>query len=157
MSVRLSFEFAGDRQVDRRLEGMRLAAVDARPAFDKMGDNLRAAERRQFRSEGGYGSGGWSPLSPAYRRWKSAHYPGRPILVRSEALLKSLTERPFGIDEVHPSFAIFGTNVEYAIYHQLGTNRMPRRPVIDLPESLRRRWVKILQRWLVEQRTDPAE
>lgn len=158
MATVLSFTFEGVPTIQRRLEGIDARAVDASPAFNAMGDSLRLAEVKQFNSEGAYGAGGqagyasgskWAPLSPAYEAWKSQHYPGKGILVRTGALRNSLTKRPFGIDEVHPTHVQFGSGLPYGIFHQKGTSKMPARPVISLPETLRREWVKILQRWLV--------
>lgn len=145
----LTFDFLGDREIMRRLERIDDSINDASPAFNVMGDSLARAERRQFASQGAYGSGGWAPLSPAYARWKAKHYPGAKILHRTGDLEDSLTRRPFGIDVVEHDQAIFGTTLGYAIEHQHGNNRMPARPPIDLPESVRRRWVKILQRYLL--------
>lgn len=147
--TRMSFTFLGDDQIDRTLLRFELGAADASPAFDAMGDSLRLAELKQFKSEGGYGSGGWAPLSPAYAAAKRRRWGKKPILQASGLLKTSLTTRPFPVDVVEAHFAVFGTDLDYAGYHQAGTDRMPARPVIDLPESLRQRWVKILQRWLL--------
>jgi anti-sigma factor ChrR (cupin superfamily) len=35
------------------------------------------------------------------------------------------------------------------VFHQEGTDRMPRRRPVELPEVLRRAWIKTLQRWLL--------
>lgn len=149
MGARISFEFYGDVQLDRTLERFEWGAQDASPAFEAIGDSLARAERNQFRTEGIYGSGGWDPLSPAYAAWKAKNYPGRPILQLSGDLMESLTVRPFGIDVVEAQFAVFGSGVEYGAFHQRGTDLMPRRRPVELPETLRRRWIAILQRWLV--------
>ena len=149
MPARISFEFYGDVQLDRTLERFELGVRDASPAFEKIGDSLARAERQQFRSQGAYGSGGWAPLSPRYAAWKARHYPGRPILQRSGDLMESLTVRPFGVDIVESQFAVFGSGVDYGLYHQQGTDSMPRRRPVELPETLRRRWVQIMQRWIV--------
>lgn len=149
MGTRISFTFEGDDQVDRTLERFELGATDASPAFDEIGDSLARAERRQFHSEGAYGSGGWAPLSSRYAAWKERHYPGKPILERSGELLDSLTQRPFGIDVVDAHVAVFGSGLEYGPYHQSGAGNLPVRKPIDIPESLRRRWVKIVQLFIV--------
>lgn len=148
MPTRLSFSFYGDQQLDRTLERFELGAADARPAFDAMADSFARAELRQFRSEGGYGSGGWPALSPTYAAWKARHFPGQPILQRTGDLFESLTSRPFPIDVIEPQMAVFGSDVGYGVFHQEGDG-VPMRKPIDLPETLRRRWVKILQRWLM--------
>lgn len=148
MATRLRFEFFGDEQVNRTILRTIDAAEDARPAWEVLAGSFQTAQRRQFRSEGTYGSGGWAPLSPRYAAWKARNYPGAPILVRTGDLRASLTERPFGVEVIEPRFAIFGSDVRYGLFHQQGDG-VPRRRPVELPESLRRRWVKVLQRWLV--------
>lgn len=148
MATRLRFAFFGEEQVDRTIVRMIDAATDARPAWEAMADSFQQAEARQFRTEGLYGSGGWAPLSPRYAAWKARHYPGATILVRTGDLRDSLTRRPFGVEVILPRRAIFGSDVRYGGFHQRGDG-VPRRRPVELPESLRRRWVKILQRFLV--------
>jgi hypothetical protein len=157
----ISFTFYGEPQLERRIVGMYLRTLDASPAFEAIGDSFARVEKRQFSSEGAYGSGGWAPLSPTYAAWKQRHYPGKLTLAREGALEESLTRRPFGIDVVERQFAIFGSDVRsesgfpYGRAHQKGIpGRLPRRRPIDLPESIRRRWVKVLQRWIMENSLD---
>lgn len=149
MPTRMVFTFIGDPQIDRTLTRISAGARNAAPAFDAMGQSLLRAEQRQFGSEGGYGSGGWAPLSPAYAAAKRRRYGSRPILVRTGDLKASLTSRPFGIDVVEAQTAVFGTALSYAGFLQGGTPRMPARQPIQLPETIRQRWVKILQAFLL--------
>lgn len=149
MPTRFVFDFYGDQQVDRTLVALSNHAQDARPAWNAMADRFAVAERRQFSSEGGYGSGGWAPLSPAYAARKARAYPGKPILERTGKLVGSLTRRPFDVEDIHPSYMRLGTSVAYARYHQRGTEKMPARPPVALPETERREWVRILQRFIV--------
>nr|MDD4985282.1 hypothetical protein [Dehalococcoidales bacterium] len=44
-----------------------------------------------------------------------------------------------------------GTKINYAIYHQRGTLRMPARPVIKLTEADKDRWTKILHQYMVSE------
>lgn len=153
--INLRFDFYGDVQVDRTLNGLAVRVRDASPAFDAMGDRLARAEERQFSSQGGYGSGGWPALSPAYGAWKARHYPGKPILERTGLLRESLTQRPFGIDENTGTTAVFGSGVHYGAFHQHGGGHLPRRRPLELPEDERRAWGKVMQRWLVDGGTTP--
>lgn len=149
MPVELRLAFYGEHQIDRTLARFAEAASDARPAWEAMADRFAKAEARQFRSEGSYGSGGWAPLSPRYAAWKQRHYPGRRILERTGDLKRSLTDRPFGIEVIEPGFMVLGSAVSYGAYHQAGGPNLPRRRPVELPESERREWVKILQRFIV--------
>lgn len=155
MPAILNISVEGDTLIARELRGWQLRAVSARPAFEKMADAFAQAETRQFDSEGGYGSGGWAPLSPSYAAWKAIHYPGKPILERTGALRRALTTRPLGVERIEDEFGEFGvggslgSGVDYAVYHQQGTPKMPARPPVAFPESVKREFVKILQVWLV--------
>lgn len=153
MAVGVQFTFLGDKQINRTLDGIVDRVTDASPALEALGDRLARAEEQQFATEGGYGSGGWAPLSPKYAAWKARHFPGAPVLVRSGDLRDSLTSRPFGIDVVDRLTAVFGTGVEYAGYHQSGTPKMPARKPMELPDSERREWMKVIQRFLITGRT----
>ena len=87
-----------------------------------------------YRGEGSF-VGGWAALSPAYAAWKARHAPGRGLLVLTDRLRQSLTwggdaPGPGGIAVAEKDYLIVGTSVTYAQYHQTGTSRMPRRPVI---------------------------
>lgn len=145
LNIRLSFY--GDVQLDRTLARFQARAVDARPAFEQISESFLRAERKQFASQGEYGSGGWRPLSPSYAAWKAKHYPGKGILVRTGELQKSLTEGP-QVKVIEPHLMIIGSAVDHGYYHQRGDGVPQRRPV-EIPASLRVRWVKIIQAYLV--------
>lgn len=155
MGLRLALTFEGDDVLDRTLERFELGVQSAEPVFDALGDALVTANRRQFSSEGAYGSGGWDPLSPKYAAWKATRYPGQPILQATGTMMESVTERPMGVEAIEAQFAVFGTGVEYAAYHQQGTPQMPQRRIVELPESVRRGFVKGLQEWLVQGTVSP--
>lgn len=152
MGFRITFDFSGDVQLDRTLARVGANVEDATPAWEKIADRFAAFESRQFASEGRAGSGGWAPLSPRYAAWKAKRFPGQPILVATGELRQSLTQRPFGIEEITPQSLTMGSGVEYGAYHQRGDG-VPQRKPIDLPESERREWVRILQQHIMSERT----
>lgn len=86
--------------------------------------------RQDVTLEGGGSGARWAPLSPAYATWKAARFPGAGILVRSGALKASLAgpDSPLSVFRPGPTSLEIGTSVPYAMYHQLGTSRMPQRP-----------------------------
>lgn len=148
MPTRITLSFYGEAQLDRTLA--RFAGVgDARDVWHELADRFATLERRQFASEGAYGSGGWPALSDDYAEWKARHYPGKTILRRTDALYKSLTARPFGVEEIRPEAMTIGSDVDYGEYHQTGGPRLPRRRPVELPDSERRAWVTRLQRFIV--------
>jgi len=147
----ITFEVAGDVQIARSLSRFGEGVKDMRPVFEEIAKLFFSIERRQFDSEGSYGSGRWAPLSPTYADWKERNFPGQPILQRSRRLMSSLIGVTSDtVKETSPMSFRIGTSVPYAIYHQEGTGRMPMRKVIDLTESDKREWTKVVQRWLVD-------
>lgn len=149
MPTRFVFDFYGDAQVDRTLLALSAHAADARPAWNALADRFVRAERAQFGSEGAYASGVWAPLSPRYKARKEREYPGRPILERTGRLVGSLTRRPLDVEVITASTMRIGTSVPYAKFHQRGTDIMPRRRPVELPESERREWVRLIQRFII--------
>lgn len=147
--MRFTFAVEGETQVDRTLTRMADDLDDLRPVWNKLADRFAQVERRQFDTEGGFGSGGWPALSPAYAAWKSANYPGAPILVRTGELRRGLTERPFGIEVIVPKSMTLGSGLEYGRYHQRGGDNLPQRRPVELPESERREWVRTVQRFVM--------
>lgn len=158
MAVSISFDFYGDVQLDRTLDRFAENVDDVSPAWEVIADDFARMEREQFATEGRRASGGWAPLSPPYARWKAIHYPGAKILHRTGDLERSLTQRPFGVEVILPTYMAIGSDVDYGAYHQQGSafgppspgrGRLPRRRPVELRESDRVKWVKILQRFIV--------
>lgn len=149
--MRLEIDVFGDKQLARDLLRLGDRIEDATPAFREMLTKLAGIEREQFASEGGRGSGGWAPLAASTLATKRANGLDEHILVATGRLRASLTGVAPGGDarrEVHPTEMVFGTNVPYARYHQLGTIRIPRRRFLELTELDRREaFVKVLQRF----------
>ena len=149
MAARLTLTMEGETQIDRTLARFADAIEDARPLWDVLADRFAASERRQFDSEGAYGSGGWAPLSPAYAAWKARHYPGKPILERTGEAKRGLTVRPFGVEVLLPGSMVVGSGTDYMRYHQRGAGTLPQRRPVELPEGERRDWVKLMQRFIL--------
>lgn len=150
-----TFEVAGEEQVARRFTRYGENIRDMRPAFNKIKDRFFEGEQQQFQTEGGWGSGGWRPLSTeepprgGYAGWKARRYPGRPIMVVSGKLKRSLTQpgAEGSIALVFPTSLTLGTRIPYAIYHQSTrprTSNLPRRPLIELPSAERVEWHSII-------------
>lgn len=113
---------------------------------------VEVVNKRQFTQQGTAETGGrWAPLSPPYARYKAKRRPGRPILVFDGDLRDSMIRPRAGVWETWDSGFVVGTAVDYAIYHQQGTPRMPARPLLGSPRKRdTQQMAKILQRWIVE-------
>jgi phage gpG-like protein len=150
--MEITFSIAGDEQLKRSLSRFGEHAKDLSEPFREIVKDFHKIEKKQFETEGGYGSGGWQPLSPRYAEWKSKKFPGRPIMVLGGLLKESLLgNSPYSIEIVTPKSMDVGTVVNYAIYHQKGTPKMSARQLIQLTEEDKRRWIKFIQVYLVKQ------
>lgn len=147
--MRFTFTVEGETQIDRTLARFAENASDASRLWDALANRFALVERRQFDSEGTYGSGGWQALSPRYAAWKARHYPGKPILERTGDLRDSLTRRPFGIEVITPKSMTVGSGIDYGRFHQAGGGTLPQRRPVELPESERRNWIRLIQRFIV--------
>lgn len=146
----LKFSVAGQTEVMRTIERWNTGLSDFSPALEKIADDFLKLEQTQFATEGKTGSGGWKALSPDYAAWKAINYPGAKILERDGWLRDSLTvkDAPFQVREISPTEAVLGSSLNYAIYHQTGTRKMPARPPIELSASDQDRWGKLVHEWL---------
>ena len=71
--------------LEQRLEDIGMRAKDLKPVLDAFGRHIVEEHiPAQFARQGTPRR--WAPLSPAYKRWKDKHFPGRPILVRTGAM-----------------------------------------------------------------------
>lgn len=150
MDFRLSID--GETSILQTLVRFTERADDASEALDEMGDIVARLQTREFDTQGGATRSGWAALRPAYAARKAITHPGKPILERDGDLRRSLTVRPFSIDEVDRHVAVFGTDIPYARYHMDGTPFMPARPPLigEVGKGPTREFTKVLQRWIVE-------
>jgi len=122
-----------DSGVRARLQLISDALRDLRPLGDVFHQIFIEFIQRHFDSEGGYAGTPWAPLSPRYAAWKSAHYPGQPILRMRGTLYGSLTSRGAGsVVKISARAMEFGTTVPYARAHQVGdpARNLPARVVV---------------------------
>lgn len=122
----------GVLQSTRAFRSLNESLRDFREAWPEIHMYFLRANVEHFESQGARGGQTWKPLSEAYGKWKAKKYPGKPILVRTERLKRSLTlggSAPDQVAEFKPMMAIFGTAVPYAKYHHRGTARLAQRRV----------------------------
>ena len=149
----MKFEIFGEKQVDRMLSYPIGQVKDLRPVWWRMRDNFSAGQKKHFKSEGSATGAKFQALSAKYAAWKRKHYPGKPILQRTGALYRSLTNvRAKGaIYRALPMSLIIGTKISYAAYHQFGGGALPRRPVVRLTEKQKKLFMKFLQEHLFKE------
>lgn len=146
-------EVDGVPQVARVLGVKADAVKDLRPVWDDIADDFRKREGQLWASEGSVqGMGGWVPLNPKYAAWKAANGFGNKILVKAGRLRASMTD-PTSSDHIQhktPTGLEIGTFVPYAIYHQRGTSKMPRRPIVRITDAARKGWVRMIHKFIVD-------
>lgn len=162
--MRLTFEIAGDKLVERRLERFAGYAGDASPAFARIADLMRSETAKQFESQGRHASGGWKPLSRAYleekkRRLARGQVRSLAILHATLALGKSLTSGSGAsggdsnqILRITRDSLEYGSRLPYAGAHQNPRpgSRLPQRRPVQFTETAKREMVRILQAHLIE-------
>jgi len=156
MPFELNLVVEGDVQLLRSFRKFADNVKDLSEAFREIAQDFhQTVERKQFESEGAYGSGGWAPLSEEYASWKAKNFPGRPLMVLSGDLKESLMgENPWAIEDIQPLQLRLGTKIKYAVYHQSlkpRKTKLPRRPLIDLTEADKKRFTRIVHKHLIDQ------
>lgn len=153
MPFKLTFELTppGDQPL-RRAFVLYQRIDDLSPAFQRMIPALQDYVRKRIETGGTWhGMPAFAPLSPQYARYKARRYPGAPILVRSGRLRDALASiTPDTIADIQPDRLTFGASIPYAIYHQLGTYKMPARPPLKLSRTIQTHLLTILRHYLVE-------
>lgn len=111
---------------------------------------IRSANRKQFDSEGAYGSGGWPALAPSTVAYKAARNLDPRILRATGDMFRALTsDDSLSVAAPRKDGLVFGTTLPYAPYHQQGRG-VPKRPPVELRETDRRDIIKVIQRFVVE-------
>ncbi len=121
----------------KRMREMERRSKDFRPIFRWAKRELEKANAQNFAANG-LPAGGWAPLDARYASWKSTNFPGRPIMEASGKLKDSLVRLDGPTNKIRLMSAEFGTDVEYAKFHQYGTTRMAKRKIVYEPKGFAR-------------------
>lgn len=117
-----------------------LTAINARghnvrPWLNNLAKALVQVQITNFATQGSL-AGGWPPLSPEYGLWKATNQPGKPMMVSSGKLMRSVTRRDRLVQSMTNTSMRVGSDVHYAQFHQNGTRHMPQRKILVVPESV---------------------
>lgn len=138
--VQIEFDTKFNTQpLKREINGMERRSKDFTPVFERIRDDLEQHWAGNFTSQG-LPVGGWAPLDAEYASWKSVRYPGAPPMVQTGKLFNSLSSLRGNPNEIHPMRAVFGTDIEWAKFHQMGTNKMAKRQIVFEPVEAGVRW-----------------
>lgn len=113
------------------LENMKLRSTNFKPIFWYAEKELKLANAANFTSSG-LPVGGWAP-----RDGESSY--AWPLMIRTGKLFQSLSTLRGAPNNIDRMEATFGTNVEYAKFHQFGTRNMPKRQVVFEPPLFAKR------------------
>ena len=100
--------------------------------WESLAPIVAEAAERIFASQG---RGGWPQLSAAYARWKAKNYPGKGILDLTGAYRNAATQigAPHNAITTTENSLTYGVEgLDYPVFHESGTDRLPARPVFDL-------------------------
>jgi hypothetical protein len=132
-----------------------------RVAFTEIRKMFYQWQDRAFRSGGSIQkSGRHAPLSEKYRLWKEKHYPGRPIMVLTGALMKAMTGGGGGVAtyrQTHGQWHMklgadltFGGGYDYPLAHQTGKAAGGKvRKTIDPTDQEKRKWLLVIQKQVI--------
>jgi phage gpG-like protein len=153
MGMVIEFEVFGHKQLSRDLLRISEFAGDAAPAWVKIIELMKEDIQEQFDTEGASMSGGWEPLKPVTIARKEALGQRTEIMRATDRLMESLTDER-GSDQrlVIERFGFdFESLVSYGGYHMgpAKDGSRPARKPVDFTETQRRKYVKVLQEFLV--------
>lgn len=135
----------------RRFDRFAEHITDATAVWEAIADSLEGEVRKAFQTEGSSTGTKWHPLSRGYATWKARHYPGRRILEATGALRKSYEQGGGGhIRKVSPRSMTWGSEVPYGRYHQAGSGRLPRRPILRLTGDVKDQWERIIHKFIID-------
>lgn len=157
--MKITWEVDGIPVLNRSFARVGEHLSDLRPIWDDVQKDFWKIEAEQFKSEGAKGaSGKWKALSRPYAKQKAQRYGVKTILRASDRLMDSLTGQTGDtvLIKEKNEFGI-GTSLSYAMYHQRGGGRLPKRPVIDFSDTQKRTLSKGIQRdILTAMKRDPG-
>jgi phage gpG-like protein len=101
-------------------------------------NEIRKANLSNFATQGLTSGAAWNQLDTEYQSWKIAHYGSLPTMIREGDLFRQLTTLSGRVNHVGMRSATFGTNLDYARFHQHGTRFMPARKIVFVPKGFAR-------------------
>jgi phage gpG-like protein len=136
-----------------KFEDMVDHSKDMRSVWRYAKKKLETSFSQNFLS-GGSLVGGWAPLDRGYAAWKIANFPGAKKMNIDGKLFRSIsTLEESAVNKIEKTSAAFGTEVKYAKFHQYGTTKMPKRPIIFEPSNVANKWGKWAVKYIADGET----
>jgi phage gpG-like protein len=145
--VIVKIETIGAERFSRGIIRWGIDCKDLRPAFNQIATDFYKMNNANFNAQGKPKK--FAKLSKKYKAWKALHYPGRPILVLTGRLKRSLTgygqsESQDTIRDIKYLSAELGTKVPYAEKQYYAG-----RKGVQLTDQRREKWAKIIQQYVI--------
>jgi hypothetical protein len=142
--VVLSIESIGEEKFIRGFTRIEAGMKDLSDAFKLVHEDFRKVVMQIFAHEGTPEP--FKPLSPEYAAWKAVHYPGQPIMRRTDALYRAMTgDTADTVNKISANEAEFGTTLKYATYQYYKG-----RKIVQLTEAVKTQWGRIIHRWALD-------
>lgn len=150
--INLRWTVWGDDVIERELLRFQSRAVDMRPAFVALREDIMDEVRQNFDTEGAAGGEKWAPLQDSTIEAKLSAGLPPAILHATLALRDSLIDRENDnqVFITNADSMMFGSQVDYGGFHQRGTKHMPARKPLQFTEPSKVMFMKTLQRYMVE-------
>ena|SRR3989304_4638249 len=148
MPLTITFQIMGDVVLSRGLSRWGENIQNFTEVWVQIQDDFFQIESEQFSSQGARSGMPWAPLSLNYNAWKQRYYPGQPILQLTGELANEMTGGL--ISEITEKSLRMYPTLPRAAYHQRGNPRLPARPVVQLTEDDKMRWMKLIHRFVYE-------
>lgn len=152
--ARIQITVDGEDQFDRTFSRLDANFDDLTPIWPDVRDKFWSIEKEQFDSEGGKGSSGrWQSLSKRYAAQKIAQYgAGKKILEATGELRDALTgPNPGSYYQTSKKEVAIGTTLPRGIYHQRGSDTLPKREPISISDTQKREMMKVIQGSLIKE------
>lgn len=130
MTDMLNVTVLGAPELTARFNRVLARLENLEPEFRQIGEHLtQFFSTAPFLSRGGVYGSPWADLSPAYKLRKERLFPGKGTLVASGKMMDSFKANvePFRVTIVNDSHVFE--------YHQMGTDKMPQRVMMQLDQS----------------------
>ncbi len=129
----ITTRITGVRTVQRYLSGVARRSNSFSAQFRWARRELAQWNAQNFATLGSASGKAWNALDTEYQAWKIINYGSAPTMVRTGDLYRDLVTLRGGPNHVGHKTASFGTDLEYAKFHQMGTRFMPARKIVFEP------------------------
>ena len=142
-------EVKGTKRTKAYFKGMQRRALNFGAQLRWARDEIKKANRQNFATQGMASGKAWNALDLEYQSWKIQNYGPLPTMIREGDLYRELTTLSGRANHIGLRSAQFGTDLDYARFHQTGTRFMPARKIVFVPKDFARQLGEEVGEYLV--------